>query len=72
MKALVIGAAGQLGAATMERLNSGSRNGSSATSGVRCDVVPLTRAEVDLADAVALRKAVLDVKPGVYTELRRL
>ena len=65
MKALVIGAAGQLGTATMERLNGGSRNGSSATSGVRFDVVPLTRAEVDLTDAVALRKAVLGFKPDI-------
>ena len=58
MKALVIGAAGQLGAATVARLKSGrTREG--------FDVVALTRAEVDLANARAVRDAVLDVKPDV-------
>jgi dTDP-4-dehydrorhamnose reductase len=59
MKALVIGAAGQLGTATMARLN-GPQNNS-----VRFDVVPLTRAEVDLTDAAALREKVLGLKPGI-------
>lgn len=64
MKALVIGAAGQLGAATMARL-SRSRNGSSTTDSVRFDAVPLTRADVDLSDAVALREKVLGLKPDI-------
>jgi dTDP-4-dehydrorhamnose reductase len=59
MKALVIGAAGQLGAATVAWLNSrrDSREG--------LEVVALTRAEVDLANGRAVRDAVLGVKPGV-------
>jgi dTDP-4-dehydrorhamnose reductase len=59
MKALVIGAAGQLGAATVARLKSGQ------DSRDRFDVVALTRAEVDLADSRAVRDAVLEVKPDV-------
>ena len=59
MKALVIGAAGQLGAATVARLKSGrDLHG-------KIDVVALTRAEVDLADARAVRDVVLDTKPDV-------
>lgn len=56
MKALVIGAAGQLGAATMERLKS-ARD--------RFEAIALTRADVDLANSQALRDAVLRVKPDV-------
>jgi dTDP-4-dehydrorhamnose reductase len=59
MKALVIGAAGQLGAATVERL----KNGRDTRD--RFDVIALTRAEIDLANGRAVRDAVLDVKPGV-------
>jgi dTDP-4-dehydrorhamnose reductase len=57
-KALVIGAAGQLGAATVARLKS-------PQDSREFDVVALTRAEVDLTDSRALRAAVLDVKPGI-------
>ena len=56
MKALVIGAAGQLGAATVERLKSAPDT---------FDVIALTRAEVDLADSRAVRDAVLGAKPDV-------
>jgi dTDP-4-dehydrorhamnose reductase len=59
MKALVIGAAGQLGAATVARLKSAQD-----TRG-RFDVAALTRAEVDLTDGRAVRAAVLDVKPDI-------
>jgi dTDP-4-dehydrorhamnose reductase len=65
MKALVIGAAGQLGTATVARLNGGSEKHGSETNSVRFDVVPLTRADVDLSDAVALRDAVLGLKPSI-------
>jgi dTDP-4-dehydrorhamnose reductase len=80
MKALVIGAAGQLGTAMMERLKGSSQNGSRPSSHagsqggsrdgsperiVRFDVVSLTRADVDLTDAAALRGAVLGLKPNI-------
>lgn len=62
MKALVIGAAGQLGAATVERLNNprephGDRE--------RFEVIALTRKDVDLADSRALRDAVLAANADV-------
>jgi dTDP-4-dehydrorhamnose reductase len=59
MKALVIGAAGQLGTVMVARLRGPQEHN------VRFDVVPLTRAEVDLTDAAALRDIVLGLKPGV-------
>jgi dTDP-4-dehydrorhamnose reductase len=59
MKALVIGAAGQLGTATVARLR-GTQD-----SSVRFDVVPLTRADVDLTNASALRDIVLGFKPSI-------
>jgi dTDP-4-dehydrorhamnose reductase len=59
MKALVIGAAGQLGAATVERLKSARETPPSF------DVIALTRKDVDLADGRALRDAVLGAKPDV-------
>jgi dTDP-4-dehydrorhamnose reductase len=58
-KALVIGAAGQLGAATVARLNSPQ------DSRERLDVVALTRKEIDLTDSRAVRYAVLAVKPDI-------
>lgn len=58
-KALVLGAAGQLGAATVARLGAPRQNG------VRFDVAALTRAEVDLTDALALREQVLASRPGI-------
>ncbi len=61
MKALVIGAAGQLGAATVERL----RNAPTDVDASKIDVIALTRAEIDLANGRALRDAVLGVKPDV-------
>jgi dTDP-4-dehydrorhamnose reductase len=59
MKALVIGAAGQLGAATLERLKSARE------THTPFDVIALTRKDVDLADGRALRDAVLGAKPDV-------
>jgi dTDP-4-dehydrorhamnose reductase len=59
MKALVTGAAGQLGAAIVERLKS------ARDAGQRFDVVALTRAEVDLTDNRAVRDAVLSATPEV-------
>jgi dTDP-4-dehydrorhamnose reductase len=59
MKALVIGAAGQLGAATVERLKRGR------DAGDRFEVIALTRAEIDLVNGRAVRDAVLGVKPDV-------
>lgn len=59
MKALVIGAAGQLGAATVERMKRARDTDSPF------DVIALTRAEVDLANSRAVRDAVLGVKPDV-------
>jgi dTDP-4-dehydrorhamnose reductase len=58
-KALVVGAAGQLGAATVARLNS------SSDSGGPFEVVALTRADVDLTNGRAVRDVVLSVKPGI-------
>jgi dTDP-4-dehydrorhamnose reductase len=63
MKALVIGAAGQLGTAMSARLSASEENG--AQNGVGFELVTLTRAEVDLTDAAALRDVVMSVKPGV-------
>lgn len=63
MKALVIGAAGQLGAATVERLK--SARDTSETYGRGVDVIALTRKDVDLADGRAVRDAVLGAKPDV-------
>jgi dTDP-4-dehydrorhamnose reductase len=63
MKALVIGAAGQLGTAMSARLSGPEENG--GRNGVRFELVKLTRAEVDLTDGAALRDVVLSVKPGV-------
>jgi dTDP-4-dehydrorhamnose reductase len=59
MKALVIGAAGQLGTATMTRLRGPQENN------VRFDAVPLTRADVDLTDGAALHDVVLRLKPDI-------
>jgi dTDP-4-dehydrorhamnose reductase len=59
MKVLVIGAAGQLGAATIARLKNAQ-----GTRG-RFSVTALTRAEVDLANSRAVREAVLEVRPDV-------
>jgi dTDP-4-dehydrorhamnose reductase len=53
MKALVIGAAGQLGGTMVQRL------------GGRYEVVSFTRREVDLRDARALAEAVVRVRPDV-------
>lgn len=54
MRYLVTGAAGQLGAAFVERLG---RDG--------VDLVALTRRDVDLTDAAAVRSAVASVRPDV-------
>jgi dTDP-4-dehydrorhamnose reductase len=58
-KALVIGAAGQLGTAMAARLSRQEKDS------VRFDVVRLTRAEVDLTDGPALREKVLGLKPDI-------
>jgi dTDP-4-dehydrorhamnose reductase len=58
-KALVIGAAGQLGAATVERLKN------ARDTRAPFQVVALTRAEVDLTNGRAVRDAVVGVKPDV-------
>jgi dTDP-4-dehydrorhamnose reductase len=63
MKALVIGAAGQLGAATVERLK--SARDTSETYGRGVDVIALTRKDVDLTDGRAVRDAVLGATPDV-------
>jgi dTDP-4-dehydrorhamnose reductase len=55
VKALVLGAAGQLGGTTMARLQAGNQH----------EAVPLTRQDVDLADGGALRDAVRSVRPDV-------
>lgn len=60
IKALVIGAAGQLGAATVERLKSGRD-----AQGNAFEVIALTRADVDLTNGPALRDAVLAAKADV-------
>lgn len=65
MKALVIGAAGQLGAATMERLSNGRGPRETDEVSRRFEAIPLTRAEVDLTNGPALRDAVLAANADV-------
>ena len=52
MRALVTGAGGQLGRAVARALADG------------CEVIALTRADLDITDESRVRAAVADVRPG--------